>query len=136
MKTYMKKVWILLLICLTMMSPIYSQTPSNDCIVPCSTLRAAMKVKYDLDLAYNKIYLLRDSVSIMDSIIYRKDTIITNKNTIIANLNSSLDAQKKISKENKDRGDFYKKEVDSQKFYKWVAIVAGSISTLASLIFF
>jgi len=119
-----------------MMSPIYSQTPSNDCTVPCTTLRAAMKVKYDLDLAQNKILMLRDSVSIMDSIIYRKDTIIVNKNGIIKNLNSSLVAQKGISDENKARGDFYKKEVDSQKFYKWVEIVVGSISTLASLILF
>lgn len=125
-----------MIVCLTMISQIYSQTPSNNCVVPCITLKNAVKVKYELDFANNRIGLLKDTIQTLQTVLYKKDTIIQNKTTEIQNLNSSLIASKEQTKEEKNRGDAYQKEVDIQKRNKWVAIIAGSVTTLLSLIFF
>jgi hypothetical protein len=116
--------------------PIFSQTPSSNCTVPCVTLRNAIKVKYELDFVNNKISILRDSLNLKDSIIYRKDTLILNQNTIIENLNNTIIQEKKIIEESDKRVEFYKSETKTQKTYKWMVIVVGSLTTLASLIFF
>jgi len=116
--------------------PSFSQTPSNDCVVPCSTLRNAIKVKYELDFANNKILILRDSLKVIDTIVYRKDTVIVNRNETIKNLNNTIVQEQKLKEEEKKRANSYKDEIENQKFYKWVAIVVGSVTTLASLIFF
>lgn len=104
--------------------------------MPCATLKNAIKVKYELDFAYNRIGLLKDSMQNLQTIISKKDTIIQNKTTEIQNLNTSLIASQVQTKEEKKRGDVYQKEADKQKRNKWIAIVAGSVTTLLSLIFF
>lgn len=125
-----------MIVCLTTIFQLYSQTPSNNCVVPCITLRNAIKVKYELDFANSRIGLLKDSVQNLQTTISKKDTIIQNKNTEIQNLNTNLIASQGQTKEEKKRGDVYEKETDRQKRNKWIAIVAGSITTLLSLIFF
>lgn len=125
-----------MIVCLTTISQLYSQTPSNNCVVPCVTLKNAIKVKYELDFAYNRIGLLKDSIQNLQTTINKQDTIIQNKTAEIKNLNTDLVASQGQTKEEKKRGDVYQNEVDRQKRNKWIAIVAGSVTTLLSLIFF
>jgi hypothetical protein len=122
--------------CLTMISQSYSQTNSNDCIVPCATLKNAVKTKYELERAEMRISILRDSVKKMDKIIFEQDTIISNKNGEISNLKEKVKYTDSISVQNKVRGDFYKSEYDGQVRSKWIAIIIGSVTTVCSLIFF
>ena len=136
MNNFTKKVSALLIVCLTTISQLYSQTPSNNCVVPCVTLKNAIKVKYELDFAYNRIGLLKDSIQNLQTTINKQDTIIQNKTAEIKNLNTDLVASQGQTKEEKKRGDVYQNEVDRQKRNKWIAIVAGSVTTLLSLIFF
>lgn len=119
-----------------MISQSYSQSNSNDCIVPCSTLKNAVKTKYELERAEMRISILRDSVHKITKIMYEQDTIIQNKNGLIFNLNEKVRFTDSISTQNKLRGDFYKSEYDSQVRNKWIAIIVGSVTTVCSLIFF
>ncbi len=74
-----------------MTSLVHSQTPSNDnCIVPCSTLKNALKVKVQYDYCYNQLSVTRDSILLLDSISLQKDTIILNKNKEIILLEDNV----------------------------------------------
>ena len=76
MKKSIKKNWILLITCLMMMSSVYSQTASNnDCIVPCSALKNALKLKVEYDYCYNQLKISRDSISLLEIINLQKVTI-------------------------------------------------------------
>jgi hypothetical protein len=118
------------------MLPVSSQTSSNECIVPCSTLRNALKTKAELEFTYNKLSVVRDSVISLNSIIKEKNVIISNKDKEIFNLNNSLTQSDSISIENKKRGDTYEKEAKKQKDLKWLSIVLGSLGTLCGLFIF
>lgn len=119
-----------------MISQSYSQTNSNDCIVPCVTLKNAVKTKYELERAEMRISILRDSVKNMNKIIFEQDTIISNKNGEIFNLNEKVRYTDSISTQNKVRAEFYKSEYNGQVRTKWIAIIIGSVTTVCSLIFF
>jgi len=125
-----------LTICLTTISLSYSQNNTNDCIVPCSTLKNAVKTKYELERSESKVSILRDSVKSMGKIIFEQDTIIQNKNGQIFNLNEKVRFTDSVSTQNKIRGDFYKSEYNSEVRNKWIAIILGSFTTVCSLIFF
>ena len=119
-----------------MISQSYSQTNSSDCIVPCATLKNAVKTKYELERTETKVSILRDSIKIMNKIIFEQDTIISNKNGIIFNLNQKVRYTDSISAQHKVRGEFYKSKYDGQVRTKWLAIIIGSVTTVCSLIFF
>jgi hypothetical protein len=122
--------------CLMMMSSVYSQTASNnDCIVPCSTLKNALKVKVQYDYCYNQLSVTRDSIVLLDSINLQKDTIILNKNKEISLLNDNIIQKDKIVTEHSNRADFYKKEVVRQKRLKLLSIGSGILGVVASILF-
>ena len=122
--------------CLMMMSSVYSQTASNnDCIVPCSALKNALKLKVEYDYCYNQLKIVRDSISLLDSIKCQQDTIILNKNKEIILLENNVTQIKKIAAEHEERGNFYKSEVDKQKRLKNIAIGGGILSVILSILF-
>jgi hypothetical protein len=122
--------------CLMMMSSVYSQTASNnDCIVPCSALKNALKLKVEYDYCYNQLSVTRDSILLLDSINLQKDTIILNKNKEISLLNDNIIQKDKIVTEHSNRADFYKKEVDRQKRLKLLSIGSGILGVVASILF-
>jgi hypothetical protein len=136
MKKSIKKNWILLMTCLMMMSSVYSQTASNnDCIVPCSALKNALKLKVQYDYCYNQLSVTRDSILLLDSINHQKDTIILNKNKEISLLNDNIIQKDKIVTEHSNRADFYKKEVVRQKRLKLLSIGSGILGVVASILF-
>jgi superfamily II DNA/RNA helicase len=109
---------------------VHSQTPSNDnCVVPCSALKNALKVKVQYDYCYNQLSVTRDSILLLDSISHQKDTIIFNKNKeIIVQVN-------KIATEHEQRANFYKGEADKQKRLKNISIGGGILGVLLSILF-
>jgi hypothetical protein len=122
--------------CLMMMSSVYSQTASNnDCIVPCSALKNALKLKVQYDYCYNQLSVTRDSILLLDSINHQKDTIILNKNKEIFLLNDNIIQKDKIVTEHSNRADFYKKEVVRQKRLKLLSIGSGILGVVASILF-
>jgi len=122
--------------CLMMMSSVYSQTASNnDCIVPCSALKNALKLKVQYDYCYNQLSVTRDSILLLDSINHQKDTIILNKNKEISLLNDNIIQKDKIVTEHSNRADFYKKEVVRQKRLKLLSIGSGILGVVASILF-
>jgi len=122
--------------CLMMMSSLYSQkTSNNDCIVPCSTLKNALKVKVQYDYCHNQLSVIRDSIILLDSINLQKDTIILSKNKEIYLLNDDIIQKNKIATEHSNRADFYKKEVVRQKRLKLLSIGSGILGVVASILF-
>jgi hypothetical protein len=119
-----------------MMSSAYSQkTSNNDCIVPCNTLKNALKLKVEYDYCYNQLSVTRDSILLLDSINHQKDTIILNKNKEIFLLNDNIIQKDKIVTEHSNRADFYKKEVVRQKRLKLLSIGSGILGVVASILF-
>jgi hypothetical protein len=124
------------MVCLMMTSSVYSQTPSNDnCIVPCSALKNALKLKVEYDYCYNQLKISRDSISLLEIINLQKDTIILNKNKEISLLNDNIIQKDKIVTEHSNRADFYKKEVVRQKRLKLLSIGSGILGVVASILF-
>jgi hypothetical protein len=124
------------MVCLMMTSSVYSQTPSNDnCIVPCSALKNALKLKVEYDYCYNQLKISRDSISLLEIINLQKDTIILNKNKEIFLLNDNIIQKDKIVTEHSNRADFYKKEVVRQKRLKLLSIGSGILGVVASILF-
>jgi len=124
------------MVCLMMTSSVYSQTPSNDnCIVPCSALKNALKLKVEYDYCYNQLKISRDSISLLEIINLQKDTIILNKNKEISLLNDNIIQKDKIVTEHSNRADFYKKEVVRQKRLKLLSIGSGILGIVASILF-
>ena len=119
-----------------MISSVHSQTPSNDnCIVPCSALKNALKLKVEYGYCYNQLRITRDSISLLDSINSQKDTIILNKNKEIILLEDNVKQVKKIATEHEERGNFYKSEVDKQKRIKNISIGGGILGVILSILF-
>jgi hypothetical protein len=119
-----------------MTSLVHSQTPSNDnCVVPCSALKNALKVKVQYDYCYNQLSVTRDSILLLDSISLQKDTIIFNKNKEIILLEDNIVQVKKIATEHEQRANFYKGEADKQKRLKNISIGGGILGVLLSILF-
>ena len=119
-----------------MTSLVHSQTPSNDnCIVPCSTLKNALKLKVEYDYCYNQLKISRDSISWLEIINLQKDTIILNKNKEISLLNDNIIQKDKIVTEHSNRAEFYKKEVAKQRRLKLLSIGSGILGVVASILF-
>ena len=119
-----------------MISSVYSQTPSNnDCVVPCSALKNALKLKVKYDYCYNQLKIARDSISLLDSVNFQQDTIILNKNQEIILLQDNVKQIKKIDTEHEERGNFYKSEADKQKRLKNISIGGGILGVILSILF-
>jgi len=115
---------------------VYSQTASNnDCIVPCSALKNALKLKVEYDYCYNQLKIVRDSISLLDSINCQQDTIILNKNKEIILLEDNIVQVNKIATEHEQRANFYKGEADKQKRLKNISIGGGILGVLLSILF-
>ena len=125
-----------MIVCLITISHVYSQTNSSNCTVPCYTLRNAVKTKYELELAQNKISILRDSIKINQILDLQKDTLILNKESEIKNLNTIITEKDSTITADRKRSDFYKSEYDTQVRNKWISIIIGSVSTICAIIFF
>ena len=135
-KKSIKKNWILLITCLMMMSSVYSQTASNnDCIVPCSALKNALKLKVEYEYCVNQLKIARDSIYFLENINLQKDSIILNKNKEISLLNDNIVQKDKIVTEHSNRAEFYKKEVAKQRRLKLLSIGSGILGVVASILF-
>jgi hypothetical protein len=89
----------------------------------------------EYDYCYNQLKIVRDSISLLDSINCQQDTIILNKNKEIILLENNVTQIKKIAAEHEERGNFYKSEVDKQKRLKNIAIGGGILSVILSILF-
>jgi hypothetical protein len=63
-----------------------SQTLSNKeeyCSVPCRTLKNALIFKNECELVKGQLVVARDSISILNNIVFRQDSLISTKESII-----------------------------------------------------
>jgi hypothetical protein len=119
-----------------MTSLVHSQTPSNDnCIVPCSALKNALKLKVEYEYCVNQLKIARDSIYLLENINLQKDSIILNKNKEISLLNDNIVQKDKIVTEHSNRAEFYKKEVAKQRRLKLLSIGSGILGVVASILF-
>lgn len=124
------------MICLTMTSLVHSQTVSNnDCIVPCVTLKNALKVKVELEYCSNQLSLVRDSIHIMDKMLLQKDTLIMNKDKEIIFLNDNVKQTNQLAMEQAGRAEYYYDESQKQKRLKYLSIGGGILMVIASILF-
>ena len=119
-----------------MTSLAHSQTPSSDnCIVPCSALKNALKLKVEYEYCVNQLKIARDSIYFLENFNLQKDSIILNKNKEISLLNDNIVQKDKIVTEHSNRAEFYKKEVAKQRRLKLLSIGSGILGVVASILF-
>jgi 5-bromo-4-chloroindolyl phosphate hydrolysis protein len=87
------------------MLPLSSQTLLNDstCCVPCIALKKALLVKTEKEYFKNQLGVARDSIVILDKIVFNQDSIIKIKDTQIALYIKNESDYKQVI-ENKDKG--------------------------------
>lgn len=119
-----------------MTSLVHSQTLSNDkCVIPCSTLKNALKIKVQHDYCFNQLTITRDSILLMNSISLQKDSIISNKNKEIILLEKNIIEEKKIATVHEQKAIFYKEEADKQTRLKMLSFGGGILSVVLSILF-
>lgn len=117
-----------------MMSSGLSQTPSSDnCIVPCSTLRNALIMNQELIMAQDKNRDLIETISWYNQEISQRDTLIMEKNKIIKTLESDTLVLRSQYNEEKKRADHYFNEWEKQRLYKWVGYGIAAITVFLSI---
>ena len=120
-----------------MISFLHSQTVSNDnCIVPCNTLKNALKLKIEFEKCNTQLSIVRDSILVLNQINLQKDTIMFNKDKEIILLTDNVLQTKKIATEHADKANFYKNEADRQKRLKLLSIGSGILGVVASILLF
>jgi hypothetical protein len=133
----MKKILSLLIICLTTISQIYSQTnlqtSDEKVIVPVSTLKNALIVLEQRNYCYSNLEIVRDSVTNLSEIIKNKDTVIFNQTSIIGYKDSIITNYDKIVKNKDSEIKIYKNLYRKEKMFKWGGF-SGVIVLLGLLI--
>jgi hypothetical protein len=118
------------------MLPLSSQVLLNDstCCVPCITLKKALVVKTEKDYLKNQLGVVRDSVVILDKIIFNQDSIIKIKDAQIA-LYIKNESDYKQLIENKDKEvTLYKKEYKTALKQRNLGYISGFLGIISGLL--
>ena len=126
---------MLLILCLTLMFPLYSQkasSDSNNCIVPCKSLRAALTYKSEAEM---KITMLKDSVNLLNEMVVAQDSSIQVKTEKIKTLSDNATIMKEKEVEHLKALDTYKDLYAEEKKKKKIAYgIAGGTVLLSILL--
>ena len=127
---------IALTLCLILSSYASSQTLSIDtqCCVPCATLKKALLVKTEKDYYKNQLGVARDSIVILDKIVFNQDSIIKIKDAQIA-LYIKNEGDYKQLIENKDKEvTLYKKEYKTALKRRNLGYISGILGIISGLL--
>lgn len=113
-----------------------SQTLLNDsaCCVPCITLKKALLLKNDYNYLKNQIEITRDSISILNNIVFNQDTIIKTQDKQITLFKQNEISYKKLIVNKDEEIILFKKEVKKQKKAKTLSYVIGGTCLILSFI--
>ena len=118
------------------MLPASSQTLLNDstCCVPCIALKKALVIKTEKDYLKNQLEVTRDSIIILDKIVYNQDSIIKIKDAQIA-LYVKNEGDYKQLIENKDKEvTLYKKEYKTALKRRNLGYISGLLGIISGLL--
>lgn len=117
-----------------MMSSLHSQTLlSENCVVPCLTLRTALVMNQELIMVRNKNRDLTESINWYNKEINQKDTLILEKNKIIKTLENDTVRLRNIYNQEKIRADHYVHKWEKQRLYKWVGYGIAVVTVFLSI---
>jgi len=118
------------------MLPASSQTLLNDstCCVPCIALKKALVVKTEKDYLKNQLGVVRDSIIILDKIVYNQDSVIKIREAQIA-LYVKNESDYKQLIENKDKEVIlYKKEHKTALQQRNLGYISGILGIISGLL--
>ena len=119
-----------------LMLPLSSQVLLNDstCCVPCIALKKALVVKTERNYLKDQLGVVRDSVVILDKIIFNQDSIIKIKDAQIA-LYIKNESDYKQLIENKDKEvTLYKKEYKTALKRRNLGYISGFLGIISGLL--
>lgn len=118
------------------MLPLSSQVLLNDstCCVPCIALKKALVVKTERNYLKDQLGVVRDSVVILDKIVFNQDSIIKIKDAQIA-LYIKNESDYKQLIENKDKEvTLYKKEYKTALKQRNLGYISGFLGIISGLL--
>lgn len=101
--------------------------------LPVPVARSAAKELVEFDQLKVVHSLTIQKISIYDSLIKTKDDIILDQKGTIDRMNLMFSNQQAISKELINQVNDSKKKLRRERFYKWVAIIGGTVATSSAL---
>jgi len=119
-----------------LMLPLSSQVLLNDstCCVPCIALKKALVVKTERNYLKDQLGVIRDSIIILDKIIFNQDSIIKIKDAQIA-LYIKNESDYKQLIENKDKEvTLYKKEYKTALKRRNLGYISGFLGIISGLL--
>jgi len=119
-----------------LMLPLSSQVLLNDstCCVPCIALKKALVVKTERNYLKDQLGVVRDSVVILDKIVFNQDSIIKIKDAQIA-LYIKNESDYKQLIENKDKEvTLYKKEYKTALKQRNLGYISGFLGIISGLL--
>jgi hypothetical protein len=125
---------MLSILCLTLTFQLYSQKLSSDtenCIVPCKSLRAALTYKSGAEM---KIEMLKDSVKVLKEIVSTQDSAIDVKTEKIKTLSDNVSIMKEKEVEHLKALDTYKDLYADEKKKKKIAYGITGVTVLLSIL--
>jgi len=131
----MKKVLVVLILCLTTSYQAFSQTrstnSSEDCVVPCESLRKALIMKEDKKLLEGKFQIAKDSIKILSEVVELQKNLIDNKDKEISLFKDNQTKQQNIITEKDKQIVEYKKVIRKQKVFKLIGFGSGFVGVAA-----
>jgi hypothetical protein len=118
------------------MLPLSSQTLLNDstCCVPCIALKKALVVKTERNYLKDQLEVTRDSIVILDKIVFNQDSIIKIKDAQIA-LYVKNEGDYKQLIENKDKEvTLYKNEYKTALKRRNLGYISGILGIISGLL--
>ena len=119
-----------------LMLPLSSQTLLNDstCCVPCIALKKALVVKTERNYLKDQLGVTRDSIIILDKIVFNQDSIIKIKDAQIA-LYVKKEGDYKQLIENKDKEvTLYKNEYKTALKRRNLGYISGILGIISGLL--
>ena len=119
-----------------LMLPLSSQTLLNDstCCVPCIALKKALVVKTERNYLKDQLGITRDSITLLDKIVFNQDSIIKIKDAQIA-LYIKNESDYKQLIENKDKEvTLYKNEYKTALKRRNLGYISGILGIISGLL--
>jgi len=119
-----------------LMLPLSSQTLLNDstCCVPCIALKKALVVKTERNYLKDQLGITRDSITLLDKIVFNQDSIIKIKDAQIA-LYVKNEGDYKQLIENKDKEvTLYKNEYKTALKRRNLGYISGILGIISGLL--
>jgi predicted RNA methylase len=111
-----------------------SKPTSQDCIVPCESLKKALIMKEEYKLMGKQIEFARDSIKVYKELVQLQTNLVDNKNKEIEIYQTNLKSQKDIIVEKDKQISTYKSKLRKEKALKFVGFGMSTLSIAALVV--